>query len=75
MEPRMYDYIRQHYGKNPIVGQRVRHTETQREGVVAPEAASAAHYVQVQFDGYDGARPCHPLALADVTPDPDFQNT
>lgn len=64
----MYDYIQRAYGKNPIVGQRVRHTETGRKGIVTPEGESAAHYVQVQFDGDTSPRPCHPLALADEMP-------
>lgn len=66
----MYDYIRRTYLTNPIVGQRVVHTETKREGVVMPEAPSAGHYVQVQFDGDDFPLPCHPKALADTMPPP-----
>lgn len=67
----MYDYIRQAYGINPIVGQRVLHTETKRVGVVMPEGPSNNHYVQVKFDGDHFSLPCHPKALADEMPAPE----
>jgi len=58
-----YDYVRRTYGVDPIVGQRVRHTEIDKFGTVARESASQAHYVMVKFDGQNFASPCHPTAL------------
>jgi hypothetical protein len=58
-----YDYIKRTYGVNPVVGERVRHTEVNKFGVIAREKLSAGHYVQVRFDGNKFDSPCHPTAL------------
>jgi hypothetical protein len=58
-----YDYVRRMYGVEPIVGARVRHTETGRFGVIAPMSPTHGHYVQVRFDGQRFASNCHPTAL------------
>ena len=58
-----YDYVRQTYKVDPVVGARVRHQETGRSGVVAPESASAKHHVHVLFDGDSEPLPSHPTAL------------
>lgn len=62
---RSYDYVRRAYGVDPVVGQRVRHTEMSRNntGTIAREKPSQGHYVQVRFDGQKHASPCHPRAL------------
>jgi len=59
----MYDYVRRAYGVDPQVGQRVRHTEINRFGTIAPEDKSCLHYVKVRFDGRKWADTCHPTAL------------
>lgn len=66
-----YDYVKRAYGVNPVVGERVRHHITSREGIVARER-SPNHYVHVLFDGSKHALPCHPTEMdyLGVTPDP-----
>jgi hypothetical protein len=59
----MYDYVRRSYGVDPVVGDRVRHIEIDREGTIARENPSQAHYVMVRLDGQKHASPCHPTAL------------
>lgn len=58
-----YDYVKRNYGVRPVPGQRVRHQETGKSGVIVREKQSAAHYVHVRFDGYKFSLPCHPNAL------------
>ncbi len=58
-----YDYVKRAYGVTPVVGERVRHTEIDKLGVIAREKLSAGHHVQVRFDGEKFASPCHPTAL------------
>ncbi len=58
-----YDYVRRYYGVDPVVGQRVRHTEINKSGVIARESPSQAQYVMVKLDGQKLASPCHPTAL------------
>jgi hypothetical protein len=58
-----YDYIKRTYQVMPRVGDRVRHTETDKLGTIAREKPSAGHYVQVRFDGQKHSLPCHPTAL------------
>lgn len=58
-----YDYIKRAYPVNPKVGERVRHTETDKLGTISREDRTASHYVQVVFDGQSHALPCHPTAL------------
>lgn len=58
-----YAYVRRAYGVTPTPGQRVRHQVTDRQGVITRERASAAHYVQVRFDGQKHTLPCHPTEL------------
>lgn len=58
-----YDYVRRTYGVDPKVGQRVRHTEIDRYGVITPENKGFGHYVRVRFDGRKYADNCHPTAL------------
>lgn len=62
----MYEYIKNAYAFDAKVGERIRHTETLREGVIAREDRSAGHYVQVTFDGLNHARPCHPDELTHI---------
>jgi hypothetical protein len=59
---RSYDYVRRAYGVDPVVGQRVRHTEVDKAGVIA-KPGPAGHYVYVRFDGERHASPCHPTSL------------
>jgi hypothetical protein len=58
-----YDYVRKTYNVDPVPGQRVRHQETGKSGVIVREKKSAAHYVHVKFDGMTFSLPCHPTAL------------
>lgn len=58
-----YDYVKRTYPVNPRVGERVKHKETERCGVIARENRSMAHYVQVKFDGDARPLPCHPTEL------------
>lgn len=58
-----YEYVRRTYGVNPVPGQRVRHQETGKLGVIVHENVSAAHYVHVRFDHLKFSLPCHPNAL------------
>jgi hypothetical protein len=62
-----YDYVKRAYGVDPRIGARVQHTVTKRFGRIAREKASAAHYVNVIFDGLGFSKPCHPTEL-DYTP-------
>lgn len=57
------EYIRGSYSFNPIVGRRVRHDETRKEGVITEEDMNDGHYVQVRFDGMEHSLPCHPGSL------------
>ena len=59
-----YDYIKRAYQFQPVVGRRVRHTVTKREGKITREDKDHGHYVQVRFDGQKFALPCHPGELA-----------
>jgi hypothetical protein len=68
-----YDYIKRAYSVSPEVGARVRHTETNRNGVITREDRSQSHYVMVRFDGDKRSLPCHPTAL-DYSP-PDYSIT
>ena len=64
-----YDYVRRNYGVDPIVGERVRLENSDREGVIARESPGQGHYVMVRFDG--GPRrsmPCHPTSLEYLGP-------
>lgn len=65
-----YDYIRGAYSFQPVVGKRVRHDETRKEGVITEEGPSQGHYVQVRFDGVEFSLPCHPGALEYVEATP-----
>lgn len=58
-----YDYIKRTYDFQPEVGRRVRHTETNGEGVIQRERVGEGHYVQVRFDGKKHNLPCHPGSL------------
>jgi hypothetical protein len=57
-----YEYVKQAYGVNPVPGQRVRHNENDKHGVIA-RRKSYDNYVYVKFDGEEFAKPCHPCAL------------
>lgn len=46
-----------------LVGRRVRHDETGKEGIVSIEPRNTATHVYVVFDGADFAIPCHPDSL------------
>lgn len=58
-----YEYVKQHYLVNPVVGQRVQHEVTRKFGKIARQNVSALHYVMVKFDGSKHSLPCHPLEL------------
>ena len=58
-----YDYVRRTYGVDPVIGERVRHQVTKREGRIARESRSQGHYVMVRFDGRPFTLPCHPTEL------------
>lgn len=60
-----YTYIRDRYGLLVVVGERVKHTETGRIGMVCEPTTEAGggHHVRVLFDGDTHALPCHPQAL------------
>lgn len=62
-----YEYIKRTYPFRPMIGKRVRHTETNRVGVITREDRGQGHYVQVQFDDADHSLPCHPMALEYIT--------
>ena len=69
-----YDYVRRMYGVNPVVGERVRHTELRGAGAfgtIARERPSQGHHVMVRFDGRGHADPCHPTTLEYLGPTPD----
>ena len=59
-----YDYIKRTYEFQPEIGRRVRHTVTERDGIIDREADGMGHYVMVKFDGKKYAAPCHPGELA-----------
>lgn len=65
MSGRNYDYVKRAYGVDPVVGQRVRHTELSGPRALGAVAlpGSAEHYVYVRFDGDRHSSPCHPTAL------------
>lgn len=58
-----YDYIQRTYSVTPVVGERVLHHVTKREGTIAKEDFSMSHYVQVLFDGDGYSVPCHPTEM------------
>jgi hypothetical protein len=58
-----YDYVRRTYSVDPVIGQRVTHTVTNKSGIIAREDKSQGHYVQVRFDGQRHSLPCHPTEL------------
>lgn len=66
----MYDYVKRNYNVDPVVGERVRHTELRRDntGMIAPESPGQGNYVMVKLDGHDHASPCHPHALEYLGP-------
>jgi hypothetical protein len=64
-----YDYVKRTYDVYPKIGARVQHTVTKKCGKIAREKASAAHYVNVIFDGLGFSQPCHPTEL-DYAPQP-----
>lgn len=57
-----YEYVRRAYGVNPVIGQRVRHRVTKREGVIR-RCGSSGHYVYVRFEDDKHAHACHPTEL------------
>lgn len=58
-----YAYIERAYGIHYEAGLRVWHTETKRFGTVKRCNRSAAHYVNVRFDGDTRNGLCHPGSL------------
>lgn len=60
------DYVRYMYGVDVEQGQRV--TVDGRPGTVTWDPLLGAHYVHVQFDGEEFARPCHPTWRVDYSP-------
>ena len=61
-----YAYIKQTYGFDAKVGDRVQHTVTKKFGSIARHSGSNTHYVQVRFDGGKFSLPCHPGELVHV---------
>ena len=57
-----YEYVKQAYGVNPVIGSRVRHSVIDKYGVIVARK-SYNHYVYVKFDGEKHAKPCHPKEL------------
>jgi hypothetical protein len=57
-----YEYVKQHYGVNPVPGQRVIGPNGKMSGIIA-RRRSYDHYVYVKFDGTKHSVPCHPLDL------------
>lgn len=58
-----YEYVKQAYGVNPVVGMRVTSEDGKHSGVIARKR-SYNHYVYVHMDGRKGRSvPCHPLDL------------
>lgn len=57
-----YEYVKKAYGVSPVVGNIVRHTEIDKQGVIVARK-SYNHYVYVRFEGSKHAVPCHPTAL------------
>ncbi len=64
-----YEYVKQHYGVDPVIGGRVRLENTQREGVIA-RRRTYDHHVWVTFDGQGFASPCHPKSLEYLPAEP-----
>jgi hypothetical protein len=58
-----YEYIKQHYLVDPVVGQTVQHEVTRKFGKIARQNISSLHYVMVKFEGSKHSLPCHPLEL------------
>ena len=58
-----YDYIKRAYDVKPVVGDRIKHHVTKREGTIEREDFSMSHYVQVLFDGDAEPMPCHPTEM------------
>ncbi len=58
-----YSYIRRYYGVDPVIGQRVRHTVTERSGQIVRPTGDP-HYVRVRFDGDKHISNAHPDELA-----------
>jgi hypothetical protein len=58
-----YDYVKRTYDVDPKIGARVQHKVTRRFGKITREKPSAAHYVNVMFDGRGFSLPCHPTEL------------
>ena len=57
-----YEYVKQAYGVNPVIGERVRHNEIDKHGTIVARK-SYDQYVYVRFDGEKHPKPCHPTAL------------
>lgn len=61
-----YEYVKNNYDVNPVVGARVRHTELtgpKSFGTIVREHPSQGHRVMVKFDGQNFSSPCHPTSL------------
>jgi len=58
-----YEYVRRVYGAHPVVGERVRHTVTDKYGTIQRQSRSHEHYVRVRFDGKPFSDLCHPTEL------------
>lgn len=79
-----YAYVRRTYGVDPVIGKRVRFTETARDGQstmgTITRRQSYDQYVYVLFDGERHAVPCHPTSLdyspavAPLAPDDDGED-
>ena len=57
-----YSYIRRTYGVDPVIGSRVRHTVTEREGQIVRPTGDP-QYVRVRFDGDKHIMNAHPTEL------------
>lgn len=58
-----YEYVKRTYSVNPKIGEKVRHTVTNKTGVIAREDRSQSHYVKVRFEDRIHSVPCHPTEL------------
>lgn len=57
-----YEYVKQYYGVNPIVGARVSSKDGKYSGVIVG-TRTQEHYVHVRIDGQKHASPFHPMDL------------
>lgn len=59
----MYEYVKEQYGVNPIVGDRVKHILNWKFGRIVKEDKIEKAFVQVHFEGGDYPVLCHPKEI------------